>query len=93
MANYSYIVQQSRANTSYLNDRLYRTIYCHKKESSFINITLEEDIAQLDEVVVVGYGTQKKVSLTGSISNVGTEDLKSMPVSSVTNALGGRIPD
>ena len=53
---------------------------------------MEEDIAQLDEVVVVGYGTQKKVSLTGSISNVGTEDLKSMPVSSVTNALGGRIP-
>ena len=40
------------------------------------------------EAVVVGYGTQKKVSLTGSISNVGTEDLKSMPVSSVTNALG-----
>ena len=34
----------------------------------------------------------KKVSLTGSISNVGTQDLKSMPVSSVTNALGGRIP-
>ena len=63
-----------------------------KKNHPFINITLEEDIAQLDEVVVVGYGTQKKVSLTGSISNVGTEDLKSMPVSSVTNALGGRIP-
>ena len=60
-----------------------------KKNHPFINITLEEDIAQLDEVVVVGYGTQKKVSLTGSISNVGTEDLKSMPVSSVTNALGG----
>ena len=63
-----------------------------KKNHPFINVTLEEDIAQLDEVVVVGYGTQKKVSLTGSISNVGTEDLKSMPVSSVTNALGGRIP-
>jgi hypothetical protein len=45
-----------------------------KKNHPFINITLEEDIAQLDEVVVVGYGTQKKVSLTGSISNVGTED-------------------
>ena len=63
-----------------------------KKNHPFINVTLEEDVAQLDEVVVVGYGTQKKVSLTGSISNVGTQDLKSMPVSSVTNALGGRIP-
>ena len=50
-----------------------------KKNHPFINVTLEEDIAQLDEVVVVGYGTQKKVSLTGSISNVGAEDLKSMP--------------
>ena len=58
-----------------------------KKNHPFINVTLEEDIAQLDEVVVVGYGTQKKVSLTGSISNVGTEDLKSMPVSSVTVTL------
>lgn len=63
-----------------------------KKNQPFINVTLEEDIAQLEEVVVVGYGTQKKVSLTGSISNVGSEDLKSVPVSSVTNALSGRIP-
>ncbi len=38
-----------------------------KKNHPFINITLEEDIAQLDEVVVVGYGTQKKVNLTGSV--------------------------
>lgn len=62
------------------------------KNQSFLNILLAEDAAMLEEVVVVGYGTQKKVSLTGSISNVGNSDLKSTPVSSITNALTGRIP-
>ena len=41
-----------------------------------VNVTLKEDTEILDEVVVVGYGTQKKATLTGSVSSVRGEDIK-----------------
>ena len=63
-----------------------------KKNHPFINVTLEEDIAQLDEVVVVGYGTQKKVNLTGAVSQVGEKALESRPVQNVSQALQGLVP-
>jgi len=56
-----------------------------------INITLETDITQLSEVVVVGYGTQKKSDITGSIVSVTGDDLKKMPVASVSETLTGRM--
>ena len=55
-----------------------------------INIALEEDIASLDEVVVVGYGVQKKSVVTGSISKVKADDLESMPVTRIEQSLQGR---
>ena len=57
-----------------------------------INITLQDDTKLLDEVVVVGYGTQKKVNLTGAVSMVDSEVLASRPVSNVSQALQGQIP-
>ena len=48
---------------------------------SHINVVMQEDSAVLDEVVVVGYGTQKKSDVTGSLSSVSAEDLTSRPVS------------
>ena len=63
-----------------------------KQGTSLLNVVLTEDNVNLDEVVVVGYGTQKKASITGAISNVGNKERTSVPVSSVTNALTGRIP-
>lgn len=57
-----------------------------------LKVVLKESHLDLDEVVVIGYGTQKKASITGSISNVGADDLKKVPVSSSTNALTGQIP-
>jgi TonB-dependent starch-binding outer membrane protein SusC len=54
-----------------------------------INITLEEG-NKLDEVVVIGYGTQKKSDLTGSVSTVSAEDITAVPVSRVDQALQGR---
>ena len=45
---------------------------------------LKDDTQVLDEVVVVGFGTQKKVNLTGSVAVVGAEELTSRPVSNVT---------
>ncbi len=56
------------------------------------NITLKEDTQKLDEVVVVGYGTQKKVNLTGSITNVKTDELSSIATSNLSNTLAGRAP-
>ncbi|SFG39228.1 SusC/RagA family TonB-linked outer membrane protein [Pontibacter chinhatensis] len=57
-----------------------------------INITLQEDTKALDEVVVVGYGEQKKANLTGSVSTVSSEVLESRPVQNVGQALQGVMP-
>ena len=52
------------------------------------NIQLEEDSKTLDEVVVVGYGTQKKANLTGAVSSVDFEEqTKSRPITTVSSAL------
>ncbi|WP_298422652.1 TonB-dependent receptor [uncultured Kordia sp.] len=55
-----------------------------------VNITLEEDAAALDEVVVVGYGAKKKSLVTGAISSVNSEDIKSVSNQRVEQALQGR---
>jgi TonB-linked SusC/RagA family outer membrane protein len=56
-----------------------------------LNITMDVDESGLDEVVVVGYGTQKKLTVTGAISTVGSEDLVRSPNASVANTLAGRV--
>ncbi|UNY97474.1 TonB-dependent receptor [Zhouia spongiae] len=56
---------------------------------STINVVLKEDVSQLDEVVVVGYGTQKKANLTGAVSIVSSEALEDRPVTNFTSALQG----
>ena len=55
-----------------------------------INVTLEEDAASLDEVVVTGYGTQLKKNVTGSVSTVDAEDLTAIPASTFAQQLQGR---
>lgn len=59
---------------------------------SVVTITLQSDAKGLNEVVVVGYGTQKKTNLTGAVSTVGAAELENRPVTGVTNALEGTIP-
>ncbi|MDZ7607176.1 MAG: SusC/RagA family TonB-linked outer membrane protein [Cyclobacteriaceae bacterium] len=56
-----------------------------------IDIRLVPDITQLEELVVIGYGTAKKSDLTGSIASVTGDDIKKMPVASVTESLTGRM--
>ncbi len=55
------------------------------------SITLYEDTQMLGEVVVIGYGTQKKVNLTGSVATVNSEDIADIPVANLSNALSGRV--
>jgi TonB-linked SusC/RagA family outer membrane protein len=54
-----------------------------------LSVTMEEDLKPLDQVVVVGYGTQKKVNLTGAISAVTAEDFEGRPITATSSALQG----
>lgn len=56
-----------------------------------ISIILQENAANLDELVVVGYGTMKKSDVTGSVSNLGEATLKQVPVSNISQSMQGRI--
>lgn len=58
-------------------------------DKTTIDVVLEEDISSLNEVVVVGFGKQSKVSVTGAVSTVDVDDMKNNPTSSVSNALVG----
>ena len=59
---------------------------------SNFDVVLKPDTQYLDEVVVVGYGTQKKVNLTGSVSMVNSEDMAARPISSLSSGLQGMLP-
>lgn len=56
-----------------------------------INIALEPDVSTLSEIVVVGYGTQRRASVTGAVSSVEAEEITALPVPSVESALQGRV--
>src|SRR5690606_26504559 len=59
---------------------------------SNVNITLLEAVDDIDEVVVVGYGTQKKINLTGSVATVSGDEIAKTPTNNLSNAIGGRMP-
>ncbi|SFF59564.1 SusC/RagA family TonB-linked outer membrane protein [Sunxiuqinia elliptica] len=56
------------------------------------NVSLENDAIGLDEVVAVGYGSQKKLNLTGALSSVAEDELKGQPANNVASLLQGRMP-
>lgn len=70
----------------------YRTIEEPVNNRTTISIVLQDDVADLDEVVVVGYGTQKKETVTGSVVSVKSEELVKSPSLNVSNSLAGRMP-
>ncbi|WP_460635279.1 SusC/RagA family TonB-linked outer membrane protein [Larkinella harenae] len=57
-----------------------------------VNVSLVQDERALEEVVVVGYGTQKRASVTGAVSSVTPKDLTALPVISAESAMQGRVP-
>src|SRR5690554_1078763 len=59
---------------------------------SEINVELSPDMTSLSEVIVVGYGEQRKETLTGSVANVSGDDLVKSPAANVTSSLAGRLP-
>lgn len=60
--------------------------------SSSLSVIMKEDNKSLEEIVVVGYGTQKKVSVTGSMASTKGDDLAAVPTPNITNTLAGRLP-
>lgn len=75
---------------SYVSYKTFKQVI--KKSDNFFRVTLLPDEAMLDEVVIVGYGQQKKASVVGAIAQVSTKELSQSPVSNVSNALAGRLP-
>ena len=69
----------------------YKTQEVTLKDQTVIDIVLQDDVANLDEVVVVGYGTQRRASVTGSVAQVGGEELLRAPVGNIANHLGGLV--
>lgn len=62
------------------------------KNNRNLNITLNENSEMLDEVQIIGYGTQKKITVTGAVSSVGTKDILKSPVPNIAQALTGKVP-
>jgi TonB-linked SusC/RagA family outer membrane protein len=56
-----------------------------------IDVTLQEDITNLNEVVVVGYGVQKRSDVTGALARVGEKEMKAMPVSNALQGMQGKV--
>lgn len=61
-------------------------------EDAELTIVLAPEARSIDEVVVVGYGTQRKGNLTGSVASVSSDKLTVAPVASITNTLAGQLP-
>lgn len=70
----------------------YQTLEVPLDGRTEIEVVLEEDHQQLDEIVVVGYGTQKKANLVGAVTAVSGSKIEAIPASDVTNAISGRLP-
>ena len=69
----------------------YKTVKVKVGARTTINVKMESDSQQLEEQVVVGYGTQKKVSVVASISSVNSKELRQSSSPNLANALAGRL--
>lgn len=69
----------------------YKTQEVPLKGKSFVKVILIEDTEVLDEVVVVGYGTQKRVNLTGAVATLDSKELASKPITSASQSLAGKV--
>jgi len=82
---------QSESGTIIISFIGYLTQELEFSGATVLDVNMKADIAGLDEVVVVGYGTQKKSHLTGAISKVETEGMEQIPVARADEALIGKV--
>lgn len=84
------VSENAKLNVTYIG-YLDQVVTIGKNQTS-LNIQLKEDTQALDEVLVVGYGTQKKVTLTGSVVALKGEEITKSPSINIANSLAGRLP-
>jgi TonB-dependent starch-binding outer membrane protein SusC len=89
--NYSLNVPDEEGTTLVFSFVGYLSQEVQVGDQTSIDVTLQPDVQSLEEVVVVGYGTQKKATLTGSISEVDGEAIAKSPQPNLSNALAGRF--
>lgn len=70
----------------------YKTVEVPVNNRTTINVQMNEDATEMDEVVVIGYGTQKKQFLVGSVSQVSNKELLKAPMTNVSNMMTGKLP-
>lgn len=87
-----YTVNAAGSNTLVFSFIGYLTQEIEVGKKSTVDVTLATDIKSLGEVVVVGYGTAKKATLTGSVTAVKGTELEKAPAANLSNTLGGRLP-
>ena len=87
--NYTLTISSDELQISYIG-YLPQVVKVHSG-TSFYNVTLKEDTKTLDEVVV-GYGTQKKVNLTGSVASVSSDEIKDRVQTDVLSSIQGTVP-
>ena len=86
--NFSIPAHQGKLVISFLG---YKTKEVSAQSGKQIEVKMEEDAQHLDEFVVIGYGLQKKSSITGSIETIKADDLLMMPTANLDNALTGQV--
>lgn len=86
-----YTLRASSGNVLVFSYLGYKTVERTVGNAAVINVTLAEDANVLDEVVVLGYGSQKKTELTGSTVQVNSEQIEMVPVSTVDQVLQGKV--
>ena len=87
--NYSINVKQGETlEFSYVG---FKTYVVTIQNQTTVNVSLDLDIASLDEVVVIGYGSQKKADLTGSITTIKSEDITRTPSGAAMQSLQGKV--
>ncbi len=90
--NGKYTIKVPEGSTLLFNSIGYKAIEMPVGTGSVINVNMELENVNLEEVVVIGYGSQKKVNVIGSVSTVTSKEITAAPVSNISNALAGRLP-
>ena len=92
LADGSFALQLPNANTSIeISIVGYKSKTVDIKGEANIVALLQESASQLGEVVMVGYGTQKKSNLTGAVASIGNKDFKNQPLSNLANSIQGKL--
>ncbi|MGY0036561.1 SusC/RagA family TonB-linked outer membrane protein [Pedobacter sp. NJ-S-72] len=91
-ASGNYLINASEKSVLIFSSTAYLRKEVPVNGNSKINVQLNTDQKALDEIVVVGYGVQKKATVTGSVATLKGDALRESPAANLTNAIAGRVP-